>query len=147
MSSDVWLQKEIHLQPHDRGFHLITDEVTELVPEIAQVKVGLLHLLLMHTSAGLTLNECVEPEVRADLDTFFNKLVPEGAGLYRHAYEGLDDMPAHIKSVLTGTSITLPIHEGRLRLGTWQGLYLCEFRNRVSGRRIAATLYGTKLSS
>lgn len=147
MSGDVWIQKEIRLQPQSRGFHLITSEVTEQLPELSDVQTGLLNLLLLHTSAGLTLNECVEPEVRSDLNRFFDQLAPEGAGLYRHSYEGPDDMPAHIKSVLTGVSVTLPIQDGRLRLGTWQGLYLCEFRNRGGARRIVATIHGTSISS
>ena len=144
MDSEIrWIQKEVALRPRERGIHLVTAEIRAQLPELSQLNVGIAHLLLMHTSAGLALNESVEPEVRSDAGRFLDKVVPEGAGLYEHAYEGTDDMPAHIKSMLIGASLTIPIAEGSFRLGTWQGIYLCEFRNRGGVRRITATLQGS----
>jgi len=146
MSCERWVQKEILLQPRTRGIHIVTDEIIAQIPELASFSMGLAHLSLLHTSAGLALNERIEPEVRSDLSRYMDGMVPEGDGLYLHSYEGYDDMPAHIKCVLTGTSLSVPISHGAFRLGTWQGLFLCEFRNRGGVRRIHATLHGVEHS-
>lgn len=138
----LWFQREITLAPRPRGFHLITDEVTRQVPELRQIETGLAHVFILHTSASLALNENADPDVRHDLEAFFNRLVPENAPYFRHTVEGPDDMPAHIKAVLIGPALTLPITGGRLRLGTWQGLYLCEHRDRGGPRRLVVTLTG-----
>lgn len=137
----VWVQKIIILAPRPRGFHVVTHEVAEQLPELQTLAAGICHLFIQHTSAGLALNERVEPEVRTDLEHFFNDLVPEGA-YYAHAYEGPDDMPAHIKALLVGSSVTIPVTGGRLNLGTWQGIYLCEHRNTGGARRLVATVWG-----
>ena len=137
-----WLQKQIQLSPRSRGFHLITDEVVQKMPEIGGFKVGLAHFLLLHTSASLSLNENADSSVRRDMESHFNQLAPELAAYYEHTCEGPDDMPAHIKSALLGTELTLPISAGDLVLGTWQGLYLGEHRNRASGRTLVVTLQG-----
>jgi len=138
----MWLQSEFSLAPRSRGFHLITSEVLEALPELGQVRRGLLHLLLQHTSASLSINENADPSVRGDLERHFNRFVPERAPYYEHDDEGDDDMPAHIKSSILGVSLTLPITNGALNLGTWQGIYLCEHRNHAGGRRLVATLHG-----
>ena len=138
----VWHQYSINLFPRSRGFHLITDEIVRQLPGLSTMRVGIAHLFIQHTSASLALNENVEPEVRADLEAHFNQLVPEDAAHYTHTYEGPDDMPGHIKAVLIGSSLTIPITDGRLNLGTWQGIYLCEHRNRARGRRLIVTLWG-----
>jgi secondary thiamine-phosphate synthase enzyme len=138
----IWEQVEIHLKPRARGFHLITSEVCSSVPKLEEVEVGMLHLLLQHTSASLSLNENADPTVRQDFESFFNRTVPEDAPYFIHTYEGPDDMPAHLKSSLLGTSLMLPIGQGRLRLGTWQGIYLGEHRDAGGPRRIVATLQG-----
>jgi len=138
----MWLQSEFKLSPRSRGFHLITREVLEAVPELGEVRRGLLHLLLQHTSASLSINENADPSVRGDLERHFNRFVPEGAPYYEHDDEGDDDMPAHIKSSILGVSLTLPITDGRLNLGIWQGIYLCEHRNSAGGRRLVATIHG-----
>lgn len=122
--------------------HLITDEVIKLLPEISSIKVGLLHLFLQHTSAGLTVNENADPTVRDDFNKYINRLVPEGLDYFVHTYEGPDDMPAHIKSSLMGCNVTLPLKDGRLNLGVWQGIYLGEFRNNGGSRQIVATING-----
>ncbi len=127
-----------HLPPYPRGFHLITHHVEAALPELPAV--GLLHLFIQHTSAGLTLNENADPTVRSDFATSFDELVPEGAPYYEHTLEGPDDMPAHIKAALVGSSVSVPVTQGRLGLGTWQGIYLCEFRNRGGARRLVATI-------
>ncbi|MFN8487512.1 MAG: secondary thiamine-phosphate synthase enzyme YjbQ [Caldilineaceae bacterium] len=137
-----WFQKSIRLAAKPRGFHLVTREVLAQLPELQQYKVGLAHIFIQHTSASLALNENVEPAVRADLEAHFNKLVPENAPYYTHTYEGSDDMPSHIKAVLLGSSLTIPITNGRLNLGTWQGIYLCEHRNHGGARRVVVTLQG-----
>jgi secondary thiamine-phosphate synthase enzyme len=137
----TWIQKRIVLAPKAPGFHVITREVAAQLPELQRLRVGVCHLFLQHTSASLALNERVEPEVRADLETFFNRLVPEN-GPYTHAYEGSDDMPAHIKALLVGASVTIPVTDGRFNLGTWQGLYLCEHRNYGGERTVIATAWG-----
>jgi len=138
----MWIQREITLDPRPRGVHLVGREIVVSLPELSGVRVGLLHLHLLHTSAGLALNENASPDVRADLETWLDRAVPDGAPYWRHTLEGADDMPAHVKSVLTGTSLTLPVADGDLALGTWQGIYLCELRDRGGARRIVATLHG-----
>lgn len=132
-------QKEISLPSYRRGFHLITRDILEALPELPDR--GLLNVFIKHTSAGLTINENADPSVRDDMETSFNKIVPEGLPEYIHTMEGPDDMPAHVKSTLAGQSVTIPVTGGRLNLGTWQGIYLCEFRNRGGSRRIVITLY------
>jgi secondary thiamine-phosphate synthase enzyme len=138
----VWIQRRIELAPRSRGFHLVSREVTEAMPELAGLQVGLLHLLIQHTSASLALNEDASPEVRRDLESFFDAAVPERSALWTHTLEGSDDMPAHVKAVLIGPSLTLAIAAGRLALGTWQGIYLCEHRDRGGARSIVATAWG-----
>ncbi|QYK06909.1 secondary thiamine-phosphate synthase enzyme YjbQ [Shewanella zhangzhouensis] len=138
----MWFQKSFSLGPKRRGFHLVTEEIIAQLPELADVTVGLLHLQLLHTSASLSLNENADPTVRQDFESFFNRTVRENEPWYCHDYEGPDDMPAHLKSSLLGTSLILPISKGRLALGTWQGIYLGEHRNSGAERRIIATLQG-----
>lgn len=133
-------QVEFTLTPHRRGFHLVTGEIVQHLPTLPQT--GLLHLFIKHTSASLTLNENADPDVQTDMAAIFDRLVKEREPYYRHTLEGNDDMPAHAKSVLTGNALTIPITRGRLNLGTWQGIYLCEFRNRGGGRRVVATIFG-----
>jgi secondary thiamine-phosphate synthase enzyme len=137
-----WKQKEISLAPKARGFHLVTSEILSQVPEIQEFRVGLAHFFIQHTSASLSLNENADPTVRRDMESHFNEMVPENASYYVHRVEGPDDMPAHVKASLIGSSVTVPITGGRLNLGIWQGIYLCEHRNRAGGRRIVATLCG-----
>ncbi len=137
-----WYQHTFRLPSFKRGFHLITHLIESNVAEIQKVGIGLAHVFIHHTSAGLTLNENADPTVRVDFESHFNKMVPENAPYYRHTYEGSDDMPAHIKASLLGSSVTIPISNGRLNLGTWQGVYLCEHRNHASGRRITVTVQG-----
>ena len=132
-------QIEFTLPPYPRGFHLVTHQVTGMLKELPEN--GILHLFIQHTSAGLTINENADPTVRVDFETVFNHLVPEGSKDYIHSFEGPDDMPAHIKSSLVGQSVTIPITHGRLNLGAWQGIYLCEFRNSGGSRRLVATIY------
>ena len=139
----MWLQKQIQLGARERGFHLITDEVLQKFPEIGSVKVGLAHFLLQHTSVSLSLNENADSSVRRDMESHFNQLAPENAAYYEHTFEGADDMPAHIKSGLLGTELTLPISDGKLMLGTWQGLYLGEHRNHAGPRTIVVTVQGS----
>ncbi len=138
----MWVQRTITLRPRPRGFHLITDEVLAQLPELRAVRVGLLHVFIQHTSASLTLNENASPEVRADFERYFSRAVPDGASYFAHTLEGPDDMPAHIKASLLGSSLLLPVRDGRLALGTWQGLYLCEHRNAGGARRLVLTLWG-----
>ena len=142
---DNWFQREITLPPRPRGFHLITREVVGQMPEIGRFAVGLAHLFVRHTSAALALNENADPTVRADMEAYFNRLAPENAPYYRHTSEGPDDMPAHLKAVLLGSSLTLPISNGRLALGTWQGIYLCEHRDDGGLRRLVVTLTGQSM--
>jgi len=142
---DNWFQREITLPPRPRGFHLITREVVGQMPEIGRFAVGLAHLFIRHTSAALALNENADPTVRADMEAYFNRLAPENAPYYRHTSEGPDDMPAHLKAVLLGSSLTIPISGGRLALGTWQGIYLCEHRDDGGPRRLVVTLSGQPL--
>jgi secondary thiamine-phosphate synthase enzyme len=139
-----WYQKEITLPPRSRGFHLVTQEILAQLPELAEFSVGLLHLMIKHTSASLALNENADPTVRQDMESHFSRMVPENAPYFVHTYEGPDDMPAHIKAVLLGSSLTIPITNGRLNLGTWQGIYLCEHRNRARGRRLVVTVQGNR---
>ena len=139
----MWLQKQIQLIPRSRGFHLITDEVMREIPEITSVKIGLAHFLLQHTSASLSINENADGSVRRDMESHFNKLAPEGAPYFEHTYEGPDDIPAHIKSGLLGCALNLPIREGRLLLGNWQGLYLGEHREHAGSRKLVVTIQGS----
>lgn len=138
----MWLQRTIRLSARPRGFHLVTAEVQEALPELAQVEVGLLHLLIQHTSASLALNEDASADVRRDFESWFDQAVPEGAPYWTHTLEGGDDMPAHIKAALLGPSLTLPVSRGRLALGTWQGIYLCEHRDHGGPRSVVATAWG-----
>ncbi|MEF1204267.1 hypothetical protein C5F63_05955 [Photobacterium damselae subsp. damselae] len=138
----MWQQKQIELTAKSRGFHLISDEIEQQLPELAQYTVGLCHIFILHTSASLTINENADPTVRSDLEAHINKLVPERAPYYRHTYEGDDDMPAHIKASLLGSSVMLPIKNGRLALGTWQGIYLGEHRDYGGRRHLMVTLQG-----
>lgn len=138
----MWLQKEIILKPHNKGFHLITDEILSNLPEINNINIGIVNLLLKHTSASLTLNENADPDVRSDMKKYFNDIVPENENYFVHTSEGADDMPAHIKSSLLGNSITIPITKGRINLGTWQGIYLCEHRNYGGARKLLVTING-----
>ncbi len=137
-----WFQREVVLPARARGFHLITREIVAAVPEIGRFRIGLAHLFIRHTSASLALNENADPTVRDDMEAYFNRLAPENAPYYTHTSEGPDDMPAHLKAVLLGSSLTLPISDGRLALGTWQGIYLCEHRDHGGRRRIVVTLSG-----
>lgn len=137
----IWVQHEISLPPRPRGFHLVTREVTAAIPELAGVRVGLLHLHILHTSASLTLNENASPDVRRDFETWVNAAIPEDFA-WTHTLEGADDMPAHVKASLMGPSLTLPVADGRPALGTWQGIYLCEHRDRGGSRSLIATLNG-----
>jgi secondary thiamine-phosphate synthase enzyme len=138
----VWLQREITLRARDRGFHLVTREVEDALPELGELEVGLVHLFIRHTSASLTLNENASPDVRRDFESHFDAAVPEDAPYWTHTAEGPDDMPAHIKASLLGPALTLPIAGGRLALGTWQGVYLCEHRDRGGARSLLATAWG-----
>jgi secondary thiamine-phosphate synthase enzyme len=138
----IGIQREITLPPFSRGFHLITSWVENELPELRQVTLGTLHIFIQHTSASLTVNENADPTVRSDMESAFNKIAPENAPYYRHTYEGSDDMPAHIKASLLGSSVTLPVTHGELNLGTWQGVYLCEHRNHGGNRRLVLTLMG-----
>ena len=138
----MWFQKTIHLNARKRGFHLMTDEIEQHINDINCPTVGLLHLFIQHTSASLTLNENADPTVRADMESHFNRYVPERAPYYRHTYEGDDDMPAHIKASLLGNSVTIPITNGRLALGTWQGIYLGEHRDFGGSRTVILTTQG-----
>jgi secondary thiamine-phosphate synthase enzyme len=138
----MWVQREIVLEPRPRGFHLVTGDVLAPLPELRELQVGLLHLLIRHTSASLALNENASPDVRRDFESWFNQAVPERAPYWTHTLEGDDDMPAHIKASLLGPSLTLPVSRGQLALGTWQGIYLCEHRNRPHPRSLVATLWG-----
>ena len=139
----MWLQRQITLRPRERGFHLVTREIVDAVPELAELRVGLAHLFIRHTSASLALNENASPDVRRDFETWFSKAVSE-SDRWEHALEGPDDMPAHIKASLLGPSLSLPIAGGRLALGTWQGVYLCEHRDHGGPRDLVVTLHGDR---
>ena len=137
-----WFQREITLSPRPRGFHLVTHEIVAAMPEIGRFAVGLAHVFICHTSAALALNENADPTVRADMEAYFNRLAPENAPYFQHTVEGPDDMPAHLKAVLLGSSLTIPIRDGRLALGTWQGIYLAEHRRASHRREVALHLIG-----
>lgn len=138
----MWHQTEVRLRPRSRGFHLVTDEILDAVPELSELRVGLAHLFLRHTSASLTINENASPDVRRDFASWFDRAVPDGTDYFTHTLEGDDDMPAHIKASLTGMELTIPIAAGRLALGTWQGVYLCEHRDSGGPRSLVVTLNG-----
>ena len=138
----MWVQKTISLSPYSRGFHLITDRIVENIPEMSQIKTGLLHLFIKHTSASLTINEDADSTVRTDFESHFNQLVPENQSYYQHTSEGSDDMPAHLKASILGSSVSVPIAKGKLALGTWQGIYLCEHRNYGGNRTLVVTIQG-----
>jgi secondary thiamine-phosphate synthase enzyme len=137
----MWLQREIRFDPRPRGFHLVTGEVVDALPELRSLQLGLLHLFIRHTSASLTVNENASPDVRRDFESWLRRVVPEDAQ-WAHSLEGPDDMPAHIKASLLGPALTLPVAGGRLALGTWQGVYLCEHRDRAGPRSVLATILG-----
>jgi secondary thiamine-phosphate synthase enzyme len=138
----VWAQRQITLRPRPRGFHLVTSEIEDGMPELRELQVGLAHLFIRHTSASLTLNENASPDVRHDFESWFDAAVPEDAPFWTHTLEGPDDMPAHIKASLLGPALSLPVSGGRLALGTWQGVYLCEHRDRGGPRSLLVTLFG-----
>jgi secondary thiamine-phosphate synthase enzyme len=138
----VWIQQTLELRPRPRGFHLVTSEIVDAVPDLGRLEVGVATLFMQHTSASLTVNENASPDVRRDFAAWFDRAVPDGADYFVHTLEGADDMPAHIKSALTGSSLTIPISRGELALGTWQGLYLCEFRDNGGARRVVLTAFG-----
>ncbi|MDO3387729.1 secondary thiamine-phosphate synthase enzyme YjbQ [Gilvimarinus sp. SDUM040013] len=138
----MWIQTEISLAPKPRGFHLVTDEIERQISDLSSIGVGWVQVFIKHTSASLTINENADPTVRGDLERHFNKFVPERAPYYEHDYEGDDDMPAHIKSCILGASVMLPISSGRFNLGIWQGIYLCEHRNRAGSRQLVVTING-----
>jgi secondary thiamine-phosphate synthase enzyme len=138
----AWTQKEFALVPRKRGFHLVTSDILSRLPELTGMRRGILHIFIRHTSASLTINENADPSVRSDMERHFNVIAPENAPYYAHDTEGSDDMPAHLKASLLGSSLTIPVTDGRLNLGTWQGIYLCEHRDRGGSREIVATLYG-----
>ena len=139
----MWIQKTITLSPKSRGFHIITHDVLENIPELKDLKTGILHLFIKHTSASLTINENADPTVLTDFESHFNMLAPENQSYYQHTFEGSDDIPAHLKASLLGSSVSIPITDGRLNLGTWQGIYLCEHRNRGSDRKLIVTIQGS----
>ena len=139
----MWIQKTITLSPRSRGFHIITHDVLENIPELKDLKTGILQLFIKHTSASLTINENADPTVLTDFESHFNMLAPENQSYYQHTFEGSDDMPAHLKASLLGSSVSIPITDGRLNLGTWQGIYLCEHRNRGSERKLIITIQGS----
>ena len=136
------LQQEIRINVKPRGFHLITHDVVSSFPELSQIKKGALQIFIKHTSASLTINESADPTVRSDFEAHFNEMVPENQPYYRHTMEGADDMPAHLKSSILGSSIQIPITDGSLNLGTWQGIYLCEHRNHGESRTLVLTVWG-----
>lgn len=138
----MWIQKEISLRARSRGFHLISHEVVSALPELDEIRIGLLNVLIKHTSASLTINENADPSVRVDFESYFSRLAPENEPYFEHTLEGSDDMPAHLKSSLLGASLVLPVKDGALNLGTWQGIYLCEHRNHGGSRSLVLTLNG-----
>ena len=139
----LWFQKTVQMKPRARGFHLVTRDLLAEIPEIKQIEIGLCHLFIQHTSASLTINENADPTVRVDFESHFNRMAPENAPYYRHTLEGSDDLPAHLKASILGNSLTVPITNGRLNLGTWQGIYLCEHRDHGGSRTIVVTLTGS----
>ncbi len=138
----MWIQKEFRMKPKARGFHLVTNEILFNVPELKGIKIGMMSVFIKHTSAALTLNENADPTVRQDFESFFNRSVPENEPYYRHMDEGSDDLPAHLKASILGNSLTIPITNGKLSLGIWQGVYLCEHRNHGGGRNLVVTVHG-----
>jgi secondary thiamine-phosphate synthase enzyme len=140
-----WAQTLVHLETRSSGFHIITREVENALPQLRECETGLLHLFIQHTSASLAINENADPDVRGDLQRHFERIAPRNAPYYEHTLEGPDDMPAHIKSVMIGCELTVPVRAGRLALGTWQGIYLCEHRDHAGGRTIVATLQGARI--
>ncbi len=138
----MWIQKKINMQARQRGFHLVTADILQELPEIKQVNIGLLHLFIQHTSASLVINENADPDVRVDMEAYFSRAVAENEPYYRHVLEGSDDMPAHLKAVILGGELTIPIGNGNLQMGVWQGIYLCEHRNSGGNRKIIATING-----
>ena len=138
-----WHQKEIILPPFKRGFHIITSNIQEVLPEIKSLKIGMLQIFIKHTSASIIINENADPSVRIDMEKYFNKIAPEKEPYFTHIHEGADDMPAHIKSAMLSSQIIVPITEGKLNLGTWQGVYLCEHRNNGGERKLLLTLMGS----
>ena len=139
-----WFQKKITLKKRSRGFHIITDEIFQQISEISKYKLGIINIFIMHTSASITINENADSTVREDLESHFNSTVPENAAYYKHTFEGSDDMPAHIKAAMIGNNINIPITNGNLALGTWQGIYLCEHRNNPPNRKLTVTINGEK---
>jgi secondary thiamine-phosphate synthase enzyme len=138
----VWIQETIELRPRARGFHLVTSEIVDAVPDLGRIGVGIATVFMQHTSASLTLNENASPDVRRDFAAWFDRAVPDGADYFSHILEGPDDMPAHVKTSLTGSSLTIPVSRGSLALGTWQGIYLCEHRDNGGARRVVFTAFG-----
>jgi secondary thiamine-phosphate synthase enzyme len=138
----VWIQEKIELRARPRGFHLVTSEIVDAVPGLERLQIGIATVFMQHTSASLTLNENASPDVRRDFATWFDRAVPDGADYFVHTLEGPDDMPAHIKASLTGSSLTIPVSRGRLALGTWQGIYLCEHRDNGGARSVVFTAFG-----
>ena len=138
----MWIQKTFSIPSHSRGFHIITDVVLRNIEEIKNIKTGILNLFIKHTSASLTINVDADPTVRVDFESHFNQIVPENQPYYKHTFEGSDDMPAHLKASFLGSSVSIPISKGKLVLGTWQGIYLCEHRNHGRGRNLVATVHG-----
>ena len=138
----MWTQKEIIIKNKSRGFHLITNEILKKLPELKKIKIGLLHIFINHTSASLTINENTDRSVRTDFESHFNRMVPEKKELYAHIFEGEDDMPAHLKTSILGNSLSIPIKNGNLNLGIWQGIFLCEHRNEIDSRKITVTING-----
>ena len=141
----MWIQKEIQLKPYSRGFHLVTNAIINRIPEIENIKIGMMHVFIKHSSASLTINENADPTVRDDFEAYFNRAVPENEPYYKHLDEGSDDLPAHLKSSLLGASLNIPITEGKLNMGIWQGIYLCEHRNYGGSRKIVVTINGEQL--
>ncbi len=138
----MWTQKEIRLQPRVRGFHLITNEILNQLPEIKAFKIGMLNIFIKHTSASLSINENADPTVRQDFESYFNRAVPENEPYYKHLDEGSDDITAHLKASILGSSLNIPVTEGKLNVGIWQGVYLCEHRNHGGSRSLVVTIYG-----
>ena len=138
----MWTQKEIIIKNRSRGFHLITDEIIKKLPELKKINIGILHIFINHTSASLTINENADSSVKTDLESHFNRMVPEKEKFYTHTSEGGDDMPAHLKAAILGNSLSIPIKNGNLSLGIWQGVFLCEHRNKINSRKITVTING-----
>lgn len=138
----MWIQKELQLKPRSRGFHLVTNEILNQIPELHDINIGMMSIFIKHTSASLTINENADPTVREDFENFFNRSVPENEPYYKHLDEGSDDLPAHLKASILGSNLNIPVSSGRLNVGTWQGVYLCEHRNYGGSRKIVVTITG-----